>query len=101
MIELWQLKNWATRTGGKFKKLYDERESMFAQVRDNLAHLKRLSHAVLGRGSAANTAEPAATVEEAVRLSELFGVRVFPQLTLGKRSPCYTARDFPLFERAS
>ena len=36
-----------------------------------MAHLKRLSHAVLGRGSAANTAEPAVTMEEAVRLSEL------------------------------
>ena len=71
LIELWQLKNWATRTGGKFKKLYDERESMFAQVRDNMAHLKRLSNAVLGRGSAANTTEPTATAEEAVRLSEL------------------------------
>ena len=71
LIELWQLKNWATRTGGKFKKLYDEREHMFAQVRDNVAHLKRLSHAVLGRGLAATTAEPAVTMEEAVRLSDL------------------------------
>ena len=44
---------------------------MFAQVRDNMAHLKQLSHAVLGRGSAANTAEPTATAEESVRLSEL------------------------------
>ena len=71
LIELWQLTNWATRTGGKFKKLYDERESMFAQVRDNMAHLKRLSNTVLGRGAAATTAEPTATAEEAVRLSEL------------------------------
>ena len=71
LVELWQLKNWATRTGGKFKKLYDEREHMFAQVRDNVAHLKRLSHAVLGRGSAATAAEPAVTMEEAVRLSDL------------------------------
>ena len=71
LIELWQLKNWATRTGSKFKKMYDERESMFTQVRDNMAHLKRLSNTVLGRGSAANTAEPTATAEEAVRLSEL------------------------------
>ena len=44
---------------------------MFAQVRDNVAHLKRLSHAVLGRGPAANAAEPAVTMEEAVRLNEL------------------------------
>ena len=70
LIELWQLKNWATRTGGKFKKMYDERESMFEQVRDNMAHLKRLSNTVLGRGSA-NTAEPTTTAEESVRLSEL------------------------------
>ena len=39
--------------------------------RDSVAHLKRLSHAVLGRGVTANTIEPAATVEEAVCLSEL------------------------------
>ena len=69
-FELWQLKNWATRTGGKFKKLYDERENMFEQVRDNMAHLKRLSNVVLGRGSA-NTAEPPATAEESVSLNEL------------------------------
>ena len=43
---------------------------MFEQVRDNMAHLKRLSNVVLGRGSA-NTAEPAATAEESVSLSEL------------------------------
>ena len=61
-------RNWA---GGKIKKLYEERENLFDLVRDNVAHLKRLSHAVLGRGAAANTIEPAATMEEAVRLSEL------------------------------
>ena len=71
LVELWQLKNWAVRTGGKFKKLYDEREHMFAQVRDNVAHLRSLSHAVLGRGPAATAAEPAVTMEEAVRLSNL------------------------------
>ena len=69
-FELWQLKNWATRTGGKFKKLYDERENMLEQVRDNMAHLKRLSNVVLGRGSA-STAEPPATAEESVSLNEL------------------------------
>ena len=71
LVELWQLKNWATRTGGKFKKLYDEREHVFAQVRDNVAQLKRLSHAVLRRGSAAPVTEPTVTMEEAVRLSDL------------------------------
>ena len=69
-FELWQLKNWTTRTGGKFKKLYDERENMFEQIRDNMAHLKRLSNVVLGRGSA-NTAEPPAPAEESVSLNEL------------------------------
>ena len=69
-FELWQLKNWATITGGKFKKLYDERENMFEQVRDNMAHLKRLSNVVLGRGSA-NTAEPPGTAEESVSLNKL------------------------------
>ena len=71
LVELWQLKNWAVRTGGKFKRLYDEREHMFAQVRDNVAHLKRLSHAVLGGRPAATVVEPAVTMEEAVRLSDL------------------------------
>ena len=70
LVELWQLKNWAVRTGGKFKKLYEEREHMFAQVRDNVAHLKRLSHAVLGR-PAATVVEPAVTMEETVRLNDL------------------------------
>ena len=56
---------------GKIKKLYDERENLFDLVRDNVAHLKRLSHAVLGRGATANTLEPTATMEEAVRLNEL------------------------------
>ena len=56
---------------GKIKKLYDERENLFDLVRDNVAHLKRLSHAVLGRGVTANTIEPTATAEEAVRLGDL------------------------------
>ena len=43
---------------------------MFAQVRDNVAHLKRLSHAVLGR-PAATVVEPAVTMEETVRLNDL------------------------------
>ena len=71
VIELWKLKSWATRTGGKIKRLYDERENLFDLVRDNVAHLKRLSHAVLGRGVTANTIEPTATAEEAVRLGDL------------------------------
>ena len=71
VIELWKLKNWATRTGGKIKRFYDERENLFDLVRDNVAHLKQLSHAVLGRGVTANTIEPAATAEEAVCLGEL------------------------------
>ena len=37
----------------------------------------------------------AAARTAAMVLFGLFGVRVFPQLALGKRSPCYTARDFP------
>ena len=65
------MKSWATRAGGKIKRLYDERENLFDLVRDNVVHLKRLSHAVLGRGVTTNTIEPAATEEEAVRLSEL------------------------------
>ena len=36
-----------------------------------MAHLKRLSHAVLGGRSAATAAEPAVTMEEAVRLNDL------------------------------
>ena len=70
-VELWKLKNWAMKTGGKIKKLYEERENLFGLVRDNVAHLKRLSHAVLGRGRTANTIEPAAPEEEVVRLSDL------------------------------
>ena len=72
MIELWKLKNWAMKTGGKIKKLYEERENLFGLVRDNVAHLKRLSHAVLGRGRTVNTIEPASSAgEEVVRLSDL------------------------------
>ena len=59
------------KTGGKIKKLYEERENLFGLVRDNVAHLKKLSHAVLGRGRTANTIEPAAPEEEVVRLSDL------------------------------
>ena len=44
---------------------------MFGLVRDNVAHLKKLSHAVLGRGRTANTIEPAAPEEQVVRLSDL------------------------------
>ena len=58
-------------TGGKIKKLYEERENLFDLVRNNVAHLKRLSHAMLGRGATANTIEPTATMEEAVRLNEV------------------------------
>ena len=29
VIELWKLKNWAMSTGGKIKKLYEERENLF------------------------------------------------------------------------
>ena len=71
VVELWQLKNWAVRTGGKFKKLYEERDNMFAQIRDNVAHLKRLSHAVLGGRRPATVVEPAVTLEESVRLNDL------------------------------
>ena len=44
---------------------------MFSLVRDNVAHLKRLSHAVLGRGKTANTIEPVPPQEEVVRLNEV------------------------------
>ena len=44
---------------------------MFAQIRDNVAHLKRLSHAVLGGRRPATVVEPAVTLEESVRLNDL------------------------------
>ena len=81
LVELWKLKNWAMKTGRKIKKLYDERENLFGLVRDNVAHLKRLSHVVLGGGRVANTIEPAAPEEEVVRLRPVrFGRRACKEL---------------------
>ena len=47
------------------------KESICLHRYETMWHLKRLSHAVLGRGLAATAAEPAVTMEEAVHLSDL------------------------------
>ena len=59
------------KSGQKVKQLFEEKERLLIQMKDNMRYIKSLSDAVLGRRPPAANNDPAATEEEGVRLSEL------------------------------
>ena len=61
---MWQLGKKLRKYGVRIRELYQEKERLMDQMRDNLAYIKRVSNSVLGRKSAADTDETTAVPEE-------------------------------------
>ena len=59
------------KSGQKVKLLFEEKDRLLVQMKDNMSYIKSLSDTVLGRRPAAANNDPAATEEEGVRLNEL------------------------------
>ena len=59
------------KSGQKVKQLFEEKERLLTQMKDNMRYIKSLSDAVLGRRPSEANNDPAATEEEVVRLSAL------------------------------
>ena len=70
-FEVWQLGKRLRKYGTRIRELYQEKERLMDQMRDNLAYIKRVSNSVLGRKSAAETDETTAAPEELVQMSGL------------------------------
>jgi len=59
------------KSGQKVKLLFEEKDRLLVQMKDNMSYIKSLSDTVLGRRPATANNDPTATEEEGVRLSEL------------------------------